>query len=85
MQIRNLKAFNALIEKAKSTTRREVIEAYSAVLVLVLKDKFEFTPEQLKEVVMEINHQFDCMADELFHPTEILETLREEGVDIELK
>ena len=39
------------------------VQNYSAVVLLCLKDKFDFTTDQLKEVINYINDTFDAVCD----------------------
>lgn len=52
---------------------------YSSVVLLCLKDKFDFTTEQLKEVTAHINNTFDSVCQGYLTLNDILETLKEEN------
>ena len=54
------------------------VQKYSSVILICLKDKFDFTPEQLQVVAAHANNYFDsiCNGDVTFN--DIAETLLEE-------
>lgn len=54
------------------------IKNYSSVLLICLKDKFDFTPEQLTEVAIQIDKQFDAINEGRLSFDDILTVLREE-------
>ena len=54
------------------------IENYTAILLICLKDKFDFTPEQLKTVSDHINNQFDSVTKGYVTFEDILATLDQE-------
>lgn len=51
------------------------VQNYSAVVLLCLKDKFDFTTDQLKEVVNYINDTFDAVCDGYLTLDDIRKTL----------
>lgn len=57
---------------------------YSAVMLLCLKDKFDFTTEQLKEIASEVNETFDSLCKGYLSLSDISDTLKEEN-DLELQ
>lgn len=59
------------------------VKNYNAVLLLCLKDKFNFSTEQLGEVVVLVNGTFDSVCKGYLTLEDIVETLREED-DINL-
>lgn len=52
---------------------------YSAVVLLCLKDKFDFTTDQLKEVSGHINSTFDSICGGYLTLQDIMDTLEEEN------
>ena len=60
------------------------IEQYSGVVLLCLKDKFDFTTEQLQEASMYINDTFDSVCEGYLSLHDIIKTLKEEN-DIDLR
>lgn len=59
------------------------VENYSAVVLLCLKDKFNFTSEQLQDVAWYINDTFDSVEKEYLSLEDIIQTLKEEdGLDV---
>lgn len=60
------------------------VENYSAVVLLCLKDKFNFTTEQLQEVAWSINDTFDSVEKGYVSLDDIIQTLKEEE-DLDLR
>lgn len=60
------------------------IKNYSAVLLLCLKDKFDFTTEQLQEIAVHVNNTFDSVCEGYLSLEDIAKTLKEEN-DINLQ
>ena len=59
------------------------IEQYSGVVLLCLKDKFNFTSEQLQDVAWYINDTFDSVEKGYLSLEDIIQTLKEEdGLDV---
>jgi len=59
------------------------VENYSAVVLLCLKDKFNFTSEQLQDVAWHINDTFDSVEKGYLSLEDIIQTLKEEdGLDV---
>jgi len=59
------------------------VENYSAVVLLCLKDKFNFTSEQLQDVAWYINDTFDNVEKGYLSLEDIIQTLKEEdGLDV---
>lgn len=54
------------------------VENYSAVVLLCLKDKFDFTTKQLQEVAWYINDTFDSVEKGYVSLDDIIQTLKEE-------
>ena len=54
------------------------IKNYSSVLLICLKDKFDFTPEQLSEVANHIDKQFDAINEGRLSFDDILAVLKDE-------
>lgn len=74
-----LKSKQAGMEVGVTTT----VQQYSAVLLLCLKDKFGFTPEQLQDVALHINETFDCINEGYLSLNDITQVLKEEdGIDV---
>lgn len=63
---------------------RFAIKNYSAALMLCLKDKFDFTTEQLEQAAMHINETFDSICEGYLSLDDIAKTLKEEN-DINLQ
>jgi len=62
------------------------VEKYSAVVLLCLKDKFDFTSGQLQDVALHINETFDAINEEYLSLDDIVQTLKEEdGLDVRFK
>lgn len=60
------------------------VRNYSAVMLLCLKDKFNFSTEQLGEVAILVNDTFDSVCEGYLTLEDISETLKEEN-DLELQ
>ena len=60
------------------------IRNYSAVMLLCLKDKFDFTNEQLKEITIHVNETFNCVCEGYLSLNDISKTLKEEN-DLEIR
>lgn len=60
------------------------IENYSSVILLCLKDKFDFTTEELQQVAIYINDMFDSICQDYLTLSDISNTLKEED-DLEIK
>ena len=60
------------------------IQNYSAVILLCLKDKFDFTTEELQQVAIYINDMFDSICQDYLTLSDISNTLKEEN-DLEIK
>lgn len=59
------------------------VENYSAVVLLCLKDKFNFTSKQLQDVAWYINDTFDSVEKGYLSLEDIIQTLKEEnGLDV---
>jgi hypothetical protein len=59
------------------------VENYSAVMLLCLKDKFNFTTGQLQEIAWCINDTFDSIEKGYLSLDDIIQTLKEEnGLDV---
>ena len=54
------------------------IKNYSAVVLLCLKDKFDFTPDQLQEVSKHINDMFASVCEGYLSLSDVEKVLREE-------
>lgn len=80
-------------QKKKSTTFQQLLKAkqegytkgvtgtvenYSAVVLLCLKDKFNFTSEQLQDVAWCIDDTFDSVEKGYLSLDDIIQTLKEE-------
>lgn len=60
------------------------IKNYSAILLICLRDKFDFTPEQLQEITNHINSQFDSVDLGYVTFDDILATIEQEtGLHVE--
>lgn len=55
------------------------IENYSSVILLCLKDKFDFTTEELQQVAIYINDMFDSICQDYLTLSDISTTLKEEN------
>ena len=60
------------------------IENYSAVVLLCLKDKFNFTPEQLQDVANYIDDTLDSIDKGYLSLDDIIQTLKEED-DLDIR
>lgn len=78
------KSLKLIFEAEKNAERKRTIEAYSTILLLVLRDKFEFEPEKLNEVIFEINEHFDAMFKGYFNMNDAREALKKEGIEFGL-
>jgi hypothetical protein len=58
---------------------RFTAKSYSAVILLVLKDKFDFTTEQLQEAAKHIGNTFDSVCEGYLSLEDIEKTLDEEN------
>jgi hypothetical protein len=63
---------------------RFTAKSYSAVVLLCLKDKFDFNTEQLQEVAKHISNTFDSVCEGYLSLQDIEQTLDEEN-DIEIR
>lgn len=62
------------------------VENYSSVLLLCLKDKFNFTTEQLQEIAGYVNDAFESVCEGYLTLNDITETLKKENdIDITFK
>lgn len=59
------------------------IENYSSVILLCLKDKFDFSTEQLQAAAYHINNTFDSVCQDYLSISDIANTLMEEN-DIQI-
>lgn len=82
------KSFIKHIRDAKEEGRQEGVDFavvnYSAALLLCLKDKFDFTTEQLEEVAVRVNEMFNDICDGLLSLEDIVDVLKEEN-DIDIR
>jgi isopropylmalate/homocitrate/citramalate synthase len=65
-------------QKWRSQTAQQVY----AVILIILHDKYEFKPEQLKRVIEEITEKFDCIADKYVKIEDFYELLEEIGIEV---
>ena len=65
--------------KGYSEGMQFTVQNYSSVVLLCLKDKFDFTTEQLKEITTHINNTFDSVCAGYLTLDDILQTLKEEN------
>ena len=76
------KSFIKHIREAKEEGRQEGVDFavvnYSAALLLCLKDKFDFTTEQLEEVAVRVNEMFNDICNGLLSLEDIVGVLKEE-------
>lgn len=76
------KSFIKHIREAKEEGRQEGVDFavvnYSAALLLCLKDKFDFTTEQLEEVAVRVNEMFNDICNGLLSLEDIVKVLKEE-------
>lgn len=77
-------AINAAYKKGRAEGINFTAENYSAVILLCLKDKFNFSTEQLIDVKNYVNDTFDSVCEGYLTLEDISETLREEN-DLELQ
>lgn len=56
----------------------DTVREYSAVIVLCLKDKFDFTPAQIQEASTHINNTFASVCEGYLTLSDIATTLEEE-------
>lgn len=86
--MKNNPIFKAMMKKAKAEGRQEgmkfTIENYSYVLLLCLKDKFDFSTEELQEVSEYINDTFDSI-DEGYLSLEDIQNVLEEENDMDVR
>lgn len=72
-----------LMQQARENGRKEgikfTVRNYSSVILLCLKDKFDFTPEQLQQAAVYINDTFDSVCEGYLSLDDIDETLKEEN------
>ncbi len=71
-----------LMQQARDNGRKEgikfTVRNYSSVILLCLKDKFDFTPEQLQQAAVYINDTFDSVCEGYLSLDDIDKTLKEE-------
>lgn len=60
------------------------VEHYSAVVLLCLKDKFDFTTEQLQDISFYVNDTFDSIEKGYLSLDDIIQTLKEE-IDLDVR
>ena len=58
---------------------QNTIQNYSSVILLCLKDKFDFTTEELQQVAIYINDMFDSICLDYLTLSDISNTLKEEN------
>lgn len=81
--MKNNPVFKAAIKKAKEEGKQEgvkfTIKNYSYVLLLCLKDKFDFSTEELQEITEYINDTFDSINEGYLSLEDIQNVLEEEN------
>jgi len=70
--------YNKGYSKGHSDAVHFTIDLYTAVLLICLRDKFDFTAEQLEEVTAHIGNQFDSIDQGYVTFEDILKTLNDE-------
>ena len=78
------KAKNKGVDKALAEGVNFAVRNYSAAVLLVLKDKFDFDTDQLKEAVDYINETFDSICEGYLTLNDISDVLKEEN-DIDIR
>lgn len=86
--MKNHPVFKAAVKNAKEEGKKEgirsTIENYSAAILLCLKDKFDFSTDQLVEATGYINDTFDSICQGYLTLDDIAATLKEEN-DIDIR
>jgi hypothetical protein len=62
--------------------RTQTAQQVYAVILIILHDKYEFTPEQLKRVIEEITEKFDCIADRYVRIEDFYGLLQDMGIEV---
>jgi hypothetical protein len=65
-------------QKWRSQTAQQVY----AVILIILHDKYDFTPGQLKNVIEQITEKFDCVADKYVKIEDFYELLKDMGIEV---
>ncbi len=90
MRIRGVNHCPLQISKADVTRfehdiKINLINTIVLMSCMVLRDEFEFTPEQIKDFSVRFNSKTDCLNDELLTWDDMAETMKEEtGLDFQL-
>lgn len=90
MRIRGVNHCPLQISKADVTRfehdiKINLINTIVLMSCMVLRDEFEFTPEQIKDFTVRFNSKTDCLNDELLTWDDMAETMKEEtGLDFQL-
>ena len=66
-------------KKGRTDGIRFTVENYSAVMLLVLKDKFDFNTEQLIDVKTYVNDAFDSICQGYLTLPDVIDTLYDEN------
>lgn len=83
-QLKNIAVYMAqeYIRKETENIRTQIVQKMMAATLLVLHDKYDFTPDMLKKVMQEIFEQFECVLDKLVTINDFIKELESMGVKI---
>jgi hypothetical protein len=62
--------------------RTQTAQQVYAVILIILHDKYDFTPGQLKNVIEQITEKFDCIADKYVKIEDFYELLKDMGIEV---
>jgi hypothetical protein len=70
------------VAKQAQKWRSQTAQQVYAVVLIILHDKYNFKPEQLKRVIEEITEKFDCIADKYVKIEDFYELLKEMEIEV---
>ena len=80
-----LQISKADVKRFEQAIKINIINTVVLMSSMVLRDEFEFTPEQIRDFTIRFNSKTDCLNDDLLTWDDMAETMKEEtGLDFEL-
>lgn len=70
------------IRKEAENIRTQTVQKMMAATLLVLHDKYDFTPDMLLKIMQEIFNQFECVLDKVVTIDDFTKELESMGVKI---
>lgn len=91
IQFRNITGINTVmckkeVEKATERIKEMTCDTVLALMVLTIRDEFDFGRKRLERLIMRFNIKTDCLMDDMMKWQDVIDTVKEEvGIDMTIR